>query len=73
MIRMVVVEDETLVRRGIRGLLGLLEDTEVVGEAADGDEAICTIQREKPDVVLMDVRMPKRSGPEVIEELRLRR
>jgi DNA-binding NarL/FixJ family response regulator len=70
MIRMVVVEDETLVRRGIRGLLGLLEDIEVVGEAADGDEAICTIQREKPDVVLMDVRMPRRSGPEVIEELR---
>jgi DNA-binding NarL/FixJ family response regulator len=70
MIRVVVVEDEMLVRRGIRGLLGLLEDIEVVAEAADGDEAIAVIQREKPDVVLMDVRMPRRSGPEVIEALR---
>jgi DNA-binding NarL/FixJ family response regulator len=70
MIRVVMVEDETLVRRGIRGLLGLLEDIEVVAEAADGDEAIAVIQREKPDVVLMDVRMPRRSGPDVIEALR---
>lgn len=69
MIRVVMVEDETLVRRGIRGLLSLLEDIEVVAEAADGEEAIDVIQREKPDIVLMDVRMPKRSGPEVIEAL----
>jgi DNA-binding NarL/FixJ family response regulator len=70
MIRVVIVEDEMLVRRGIRGLLGLLEDIEVIAEAADGDEAIDVIQREKPDVVLMDVRMPKRTGPEVLEALR---
>ena len=70
MIRVVIVEDETLVRRGIRGLLGLLDDIEAVAEAADGEEAMGVIQREKPDVVLMDVRMPKRSGPEVLEALR---
>jgi len=70
MIRVVIVEDETLVRRGIRGLLGLLDDIEAIAEAADGEEAMGVIQREKPDVVLMDVRMPKRSGPEVLEALR---
>ena len=69
MIRVVIVEDETLVRRGIRGLLGLLKDIEVVAEAADGEEAIDVIQRARPDVVLMDVRMPKRSGPEVLEAI----
>jgi DNA-binding NarL/FixJ family response regulator len=69
-IRVVIVEDEMLVRRGIRGLLGLLDDIEVVAEAADGEEAVGVIQREKPDVVLMDVRMPHRSGPEVLEALR---
>jgi DNA-binding NarL/FixJ family response regulator len=69
-IRVVIVEDEMLVRRGIRGLLGLLDDIEVVAEAADGDKAVEVIQREKPDVVLMDVRMPHRSGPEVLEALR---
>ena len=53
MIRVVIVEDEMLVRRGIRGLLGLLDDIEVVAEAADGEEAVGVIQREKPDVVLM--------------------
>jgi DNA-binding NarL/FixJ family response regulator len=52
-IRVVIVEDEMLVRRGIRGLLGLLDDIEVVAEAADGAEAVGVIQREKPDVVLM--------------------
>ena len=69
MIRVVIVEDETLVRRGIRGLLGLLKDIEVVADAADGEEALDVIQRARPDVVLMDVRMPKRSGPEVLEAI----
>lgn len=70
MIRVVLVEDEMLVRRGIRGLLSLGQDVAVVAEASDGEEAISVIRDHKPDVVLLDVRMPKRSGIEVLEVLR---
>jgi DNA-binding NarL/FixJ family response regulator len=70
MIRIVLVEDEMLVRRGIRGLLSLCREIEVVAEACDGEEAISTIRAHRPDVVLLDVRMPKRSGIEVLEALR---
>lgn len=70
MIRVVLIDDETLVRRGIRGLLGLGQDIDVVAEASDGDEAIAVIRECKPDVVLLDVRMPKRSGIEVLDALR---
>ncbi len=69
MIRLILVEDETLVRRGIRGLLGLAQDIAIVAEAADGEEAIAVIREHRPDVVLLDVRMPKRSGIEVLEAL----
>jgi DNA-binding NarL/FixJ family response regulator len=69
-IRVVLIDDETLVRRGIRGLLGLGQDIDVVAEASDGDEAIAVIRECKPDVVLLDVRMPKRSGIEVLDALR---
>jgi DNA-binding NarL/FixJ family response regulator len=64
------VEDETLVRRGIRGLLGLVEDFEVVAEAVDGEEGLRVIRQERPDVVLLDVRMPRRSGLDVLDALR---
>lgn len=70
MIRIVLVEDEMLVRRGIRGLLSLGQDIAVVGEAADGEEAITLIRECRPDVVLLDVRMPKGSGIDVLESLR---
>jgi len=70
MIRVVLVEDEMLVRRGIRGLLSLGQEISVVAEAADGEEAISVIREHMPDVVLLDVRMPKRSGIEVLEALR---
>jgi len=68
-IRVVLVEDEMLVRRGIRGLLSLGQDIAVVAEAADGEEAIAVITDLSPDVVLLDVRMPRRSGIEVLETL----
>jgi DNA-binding NarL/FixJ family response regulator len=68
-IRVVLVEDEMLVRHGIRGLLGLVEDIVVVAEAGDGEEAISVVRDRKPDVVLLDVRMPKLSGIEVLEAL----
>lgn len=69
MIRVVLVDDQTLVRRGIRSLLELAGDVHVIGEAADGDEAIAVIRREKPDAVLLDVRMPKKTGIEVLQAL----
>ncbi len=69
MIRVVLVDDQTLVRRGIRSLLELSGDIGIVAEAADGDEALDVIRRERPDAVLLDVRMPKRTGVEVLREL----
>ena len=69
MIRVCVVDDQTLVRQGIRSLLGLAEDIEVVAEAADGEEALPIIERVDPDVVLLDVRMPKLDGVGVLDAL----
>lgn len=69
MIRVVLVDDQTLVRRGIRSLLELAGDIDIVAEAADGEEGVATILRERPDVVLLDVRMPKKDGLEVLREL----
>ena len=70
MIRVVLVDDQTLVRRGIRSLLELAGDVAIVAEAADGDEAVAVIGREKPDVVLLDVRMPRKDGIGVLREMR---
>lgn len=69
MIRVVLVDDQTLVRRGIRSLLELSGDVAVVAEAADGDEGLSAIRRERPDVVLLDVRMPNKNGLDVLREL----
>ena len=70
MIRVALVDDQTLVRQGIRSLLELSDDIQVVGEAADGEEAVRVIAEARPDVVLLDVRMPKRSGLDVLRDLR---
>lgn len=69
MIRVLFAEDQTIVRRGIVGLLHLTPDIRVIGEAADGNEALTEIRAIRPDVALLDIRMPKRSGIEVLEEL----
>ncbi|GAA4517552.1 response regulator transcription factor [Actinoallomurus oryzae] len=61
-IRVLLADDQTLVRAGIRRLLERTDDIEVVGEAADGDEAITLARAHRPDVVLMDVRMPGTDG-----------
>ncbi len=71
MIRVALVDDQTLVRKGIRGLLDATEDIRVVAEASDGEEAVRAIAEARPDVVLLDVRMPRRSGVEVLQDLRL--
>jgi DNA-binding NarL/FixJ family response regulator len=70
MIRLVLVDDHALVRQGIRGLLELTPDLRVVGEAADGEEALSRVAELNPDVVLMDVRMPRMNGLEALRALR---
>ena len=72
MIRICLVEDQTIVREGLRALLKLNPDFTVVAEASDGEEAIGVIEREKPDVVLLDLRMPKLDGVGVLRRLRER-
>ena len=62
MIRVVVADDQALVRSGLRMILSSEADIELVGEAADGDSAVTLCARERPDVVLMDVRMPGLDG-----------
>jgi DNA-binding NarL/FixJ family response regulator len=60
--RVVVVDDQAMVRTGLRMVLEAEADLEVVGEAADGEEAIRVVSRCDPDVVLMDIRMPRLDG-----------
>ena len=61
-IRIVIADDQPLVRAGLKMMLEVESDIEIVGEAADGDEAIRVVRDRTPDVVLMDVRMPRRDG-----------
>jgi DNA-binding NarL/FixJ family response regulator len=61
-IRVLVADDQTVVRDGLTALLGLLDGIEVVGVAADGDEAVARAAELRPDVVLMDLRMPHCDG-----------
>ncbi len=72
MIRLVIADDQALVRAGLRGLLELPGDFEVVAEAANGAQAIELTQSHKPDLLLLDVRMPAGTGIEVLAELRRR-
>jgi DNA-binding NarL/FixJ family response regulator len=66
------VEDQTLVRQGIQTLLELVDDIDVVAEAKDGEEALRIIPQIRPDVVLLDLYLPKRNGLEVLRELKQR-
>lgn len=68
-IRVVVVDDQALVREGLRALLDRAADIEVVGEAADGRDAVHVTRRLRPDVVLMDVRMPGTDGIAATEQI----
>ncbi|GAA3862134.1 response regulator transcription factor [Saccharothrix violaceirubra] len=70
MIRVVVVDDHPVVRDGLRGMLSAADDIEVVGEAADGAEAVAVVAAVRPDVVLMDLRMPGVDGVTAIGRLR---
>lgn len=68
-IRVLLVDDETLVRHGVRKLLELSDRVEVVGEAADGEEALLAIDELRPEVVLLDLRMPRGGGLGVLAAL----
>jgi DNA-binding NarL/FixJ family response regulator len=61
-IRVLLVDDDALVRAGLRMILSSFEGMEVVGEAADGADAVAAVQAHRPDVVLMDIRMPGMDG-----------
>lgn len=68
-IRMIIADDESLMRSGLRLLLGAADDIEIIAEAADGAEAIDLARRLGPDLVLMDIRMPVIDGLEAAQRL----
>ena len=72
MIRVLLADDQRVVREGLGSLLGLLDGIELVGTAADGEEAVALAARHDPDVVLMDLRMPRVDGIEAIRRLTAR-
>ncbi|MFJ4785243.1 response regulator [Streptomyces sp. NPDC088794] len=72
-IRLLLVDDDPLVRAGLSLMLGGADDIEVVGEAADGSEVEALVDRTRPDVVLMDIRMPTVDGLTATERLRTRK
>jgi two-component system, NarL family, response regulator LiaR len=69
-IRVLIADDHAVVREGLRGFLALQDDVEVVGEAADGEEAIAAARRLTPDVALVDLVMPRVDGIEAIKGIR---
>ncbi len=71
-LRVLVVDDQAQVRAGFATILQRQDDLEVVGEAADGVEALEAVARTRPDVVLMDVRMPRMDGIAATRQLRIR-
>jgi DNA-binding NarL/FixJ family response regulator len=70
--RVAIVDDQTLVRQGIRSLLALSNEIDVVAEASDGDEALAVLDAHDIDVLLLDLRMPRRDGIATLEALRAR-
>ena len=70
--RVLVVDDESLVRRILKQILANYQDLEVVGEAANGEEAIAAVARLQPDIVVMDIRMPALDGIAAAREIRIK-
>ncbi|HEY2685357.1 MAG TPA: response regulator transcription factor [Steroidobacteraceae bacterium] len=72
MIRVCLADDQALFRSGLRALLDLFDEIDVVAEAEDGEAAVGAVLASKPDVLLLDVRMPKLNGIEVLKALQAR-
>jgi DNA-binding NarL/FixJ family response regulator len=70
MIRVLLADDETMVRAGVRAILGTDETMEVVAEAGDGVEAVEAVRRHRPDVAVLDIRMPRMDGLAAAAEIR---
>ncbi|MDF2680215.1 MAG: DNA-binding response regulator [Brevibacillus sp.] len=70
-IRVVLVDDQTMIRQGLGYVIQMQPDMEVIGEASDGDEAVKLVGELTPDVVLMDVQMPNKSGIDATREIML--
>ena len=70
-IRVLIIEDHNVVREGLAALLKVADGLDVVGEAADGVEAIAQFRKHQPDVALIDLRLPRMSGVDVIERIRM--
>jgi NarL family two-component system response regulator LiaR len=68
-IKLLVVDDQNIVRKGIRALLEQVNDMDVIGEASNGEEAVAQAKRLHPDVILMDLMMPKMDGITAIQEI----
>jgi DNA-binding NarL/FixJ family response regulator len=68
-IRVLVADDHPVFRRGMRAILGAEPDTELVGEATDGEEAVARALELRPDVILMDLNMPKMTGIEATRRI----
>lgn len=68
-IKLLVVDDQNIVRKGIRALLEQVDDIDVIGEASNGEEAVTQAKRLQPDVILMDLMMPKMDGIAAIHEI----
>ncbi|WP_045521594.1 response regulator [Neobacillus niacini] len=71
MIRIVIAEDQELLLEAMGNLLNLEEDIEVVGQAGNGEEALTLVHQLQPDLCILDIEMPEKSGLEVAEELQL--
>jgi CheY-like chemotaxis protein len=69
-VRVLLVDDHAMVRQGLRSILDSYQDITVVGEAADGDEAVALAGRLSPDVIVMDVNMPRMNGIEAIRRIK---
>ena len=70
--RVLLVDDESLVRRILKQILASYQDMELVGEAANGEEAIAAVERLQPDIVVMDIRMPALDGIAAAREIRVK-
>ncbi len=71
-VRIVIAEDHTILREGVRSLLASNTNYEIIGEAEDGREAIRCVEKFKPDLILMDLSMPRMNGMEAISEIKKR-